>query len=92
MTRMLKDILKEFFESREMPAEYDLGLVSRIWEKVMGDSIGRNAEVLSFKRGLLKIKTSNSVWRNELSLQKMEIIDQLNAELNEEKIRDIRFL
>ena len=34
-------------------------------------------EILDFKNGKLIIKTSNPIWRNELSFQKNELLNKL---------------
>lgn len=63
------------------------------WLEIAGDAIAANAWPLRFiERDILVIAVSDSVWIQQLSLQKLTIIKALNLCLPpESNIRDIRF-
>ena len=63
-----------------------------VWEEVVGRAISQNTETVSVEKRVLTIKTRNATWRQELQLQKTNIIRKLNKELNKNIIKDIRFL
>ena len=63
-----------------------------VWEEAVGRAISQNTETVSVEKGVLTIKTRNATWRQELQLQKTNIIRKLNKELNKNIIKDIRFL
>ena len=46
---------------------------------------------MSVKNGILEVKTTNSVWKQELQIQKTEIIKRLNKRLKKNIIKEIRF-
>jgi len=91
MTVLLKDALQHYFKASGREREFRLGAIQEVWEQVMDHRIQSHATVIDFRQDMITIRTSNAVWRNELSLQKMQIMELLNNELHEIKIRDIRF-
>ena len=65
--------------------------VLKIWAKTVGNKISKNTEPKSVKNGILVIKTTNSVWKQELQIQKTEIIKRLNKILKKNIIKEIKF-
>ena len=63
-----------------------------IWEETVGNAISQNTETVAVEKGILTIKPRNATWRQELQLQKTNIIRKLNKKLNKNIIKDIRFL
>ena len=63
----------------------------KIWGKTVGNKISKNTEPMSVKNGTLVIKTTTPVWKQELQIQKTEIIKKLNSKLQKEIIKEIRF-
>ena len=63
-----------------------------IWEEAVGKAISQNTETVVVEKGVLTIKSKNATWRQELQLQKTNIIKKINKELNKNIIKDIRFL
>jgi len=62
-----------------------------VWDRVVGPEIARAAKPHSIKNGILKIKVTNSVWRNELTYIKEDIRSRMNAELERPVVSDIKF-
>ena len=63
----------------------------KLWGEIVGESISKNTEPMSVKNGTLVIKTTNPVWKQELQIQKSEIIKKLNYRLKKNIIKEIRF-
>ena len=63
-----------------------------IWPEVVGKKIADNTEVSSVESGVVLVKVKTPVWRQELQLQKYDIINQLNKTLTKKTIKDIRFI
>ena len=63
----------------------------KLWGEIVGNKISKNTEPTSVKNGVLVIKTTNSVWKQELQIQKTEIIKKLNKRLKKNIIKEIRF-
>ena len=63
----------------------------KIWGETVGNKISKNTEPMSVKNGILVIKTTNPVWKQELQIQRTEIIKKLNNRLKKNIIKEIRF-
>lgn len=63
-----------------------------LWDEAVGEAIARNAQATEVKHGIVMIKASTPVWRNELVLRKREIVKNLNNLIGKRVIKDIRFI
>ena len=63
-----------------------------VWGEVVGKKINKNTEPTKVEFGILTVKTKSAVWRQELYLQKENIIKMINKKLNKKTIKDIRFI
>ena len=63
----------------------------KIWKETVGNIISKNTKPISVKNGVLIIKAINPAWKQELQIQKTEIIKQLNSRLKKNIIKEIRF-
>ncbi len=63
------------------------------WPEIIGDMIAQHSWPLKFKeRDVLVVAVSDSVWMQQLSLQKLTMLDAINSRLPQEgMVRDIRF-
>ena len=88
-TKIIKDVIKELFQ-KKLYKEINVHVhIQKIWKKTFGEPINNNTKIKSYKRGVLTIITSNPIWRNELSLQKKEIINKLKSSEPNLKIKEI---
>ena len=63
-----------------------------VWEEVVGQKIKEHTEPLEVKFGVLTVKATNPVWRQELQFQKNDIIKSINKKLIKATIKDVRFI
>ena len=87
--KQLKQILGEYLKGEDFKEINNTISIQTAWEKTVGTPIIKNSIIESFKKGIIKIKVSNPVWRNELSLQKQDILNKLiksEPDLNIKKI------
>ena len=63
-----------------------------VWPKVVGKKINKVTEAEGVKKGVLTIKTNSSTWRQELQMQKNEIISKINKKIGKQTIKEIRFI
>jgi len=75
--KQLKEILGEYLKGEDFKEINNTISIQTAWEKTVGNPIIKNAKIESFKNGTIKIKVSNPIWRNELSLQKQNILEKL---------------
>ena len=63
-----------------------------IWKEIVGETIANNSEPSDVKHGVLTVKVSTPVWRNELVFRKKEILEKLNKVLGKDVIKDIKLV
>ncbi len=66
----------------------DLVLFALSWERVVGSTMAERSSVERFHNHILYVGVTNSVWLQELSLNKPLILERLNRE-HRGKIKDI---
>ncbi|HEY5615753.1 MAG TPA: DUF721 domain-containing protein [Bacteroidota bacterium] len=78
----------------------DLGIQGKLrqyeavtrWADIVGQRIAEEAEPQKIEKGVLLVRVRKSVWRNELTMRKSEILTKLNQAIGEAVIKDIKFL
>ncbi|NQV41088.1 MAG: DUF721 domain-containing protein [Candidatus Marinimicrobia bacterium] len=64
--------------------------VSR-WSEIVGERISEISEAERIENGVLFVKVSSPVWRNELVFMKSNLISSVNEALAKTVVRDIKF-
>ena len=85
----LKQILGEYLKGADFKEINKTISIELAWEKTVGKPINTNTNIESFKNGIIKIKASNPIWRNELSLQKQSLLEKLKMTEPSLNIKDI---
>jgi predicted nucleic acid-binding Zn ribbon protein len=65
-----------------------------VWAEVVGEQLAAATEVLGVSGGVLRVSAKSSVWANELTFYKTDILKRLNAKLGAPRayvITDIHF-
>lgn len=65
-----------------------------VWAEVVGEQVAAATEVLGVSGGILRVSTKSSVWANELTFYKTDILKRLNNKLGTPRspvITDIHF-
>ena len=63
-----------------------------LWKEVVGRKVAKAAKAEKVDKGTLIVKTDSSVWRQELQMQKEQLIEKINKKIGSEAIREIRFI
>ena len=63
-----------------------------LWGKIVGEAVSSVTNAERIESGTLVVKVKTSVWRQELHMQKKEIIKKINKKIGTTAIRDIRFI
>ena len=90
-TKSIKEVLYNYLADTNFKEINEQINIETLWKNNVGKTISNNTKIISYKKGTLSIKTSNSIWRNELSLQKQDLINKIKEALPELKIKDITF-
>ena len=89
--KSLKKILSEYLKGSNFKEINETLSLKNSWIKVVGKAISNNTEIMSIKNGKITIKTSNPIWRNELSLQKQDLFTKIKNAQPELNIKEIIF-
>ena len=65
--------------------------LSETWSQIVGVSFDGHTRLGSLKRGVLEVHVANSMISQQLSFKKQSILQQLQEQLPNNKIRDLRF-
>ena len=84
--------LKKLIKKEGLENEINQQKAIDLWEEVVGQKIKENTEPIEVQFGIMTVKTKNSVWKQELQLQKEDIIKSLNKKLIKTMIKDLRFI
>lgn len=66
--------------------------ILNVWSECVGEAIARYSTPVEIKKNKLFVSVENAAWRYELSLKKIEIIDNLNRSFKKKLIKDIIFI
>ena len=84
--------LKKFIKKRGIEKEINQQKAVDVWEEVVGKKIKENTDPVDVRFGVLTVKTSSPVRRQELQFQKKSIVDSINKRLKKTTIKDVRFI
>ena len=87
----LKDVMQKMIDHYRLRSHLDRVSVEKFWEDEMGPLINRYTEKVYFsKKGCLMIKVSSSALRNELTMNRRQIMQRINAYIGSEQVKEIK--
>lgn len=85
-------LLAGLFAKRQWDKRLGLHAIFRSWPEVVGKAIARQAAPHVIRGTVLWVNVSDSVWMQQLHLQKPHLLEKINASLpGPETISDLRF-
>ena len=88
----LKKVLKKAINESGFKKAIDQESAVSIWGEIVGKKISEVTEAKRVDKGTLIIKTKSATWRQELHMQKKEIINKINKKIGSIAIKEIRFI
>ena len=85
--RILTGLLKQF----RPEAEQGMLRIWRVWDRVVGADIARNARPAAFKGSILLVHVTSSTWLHHLQYLKKDLLVRLNEDLGQTIVGDIKF-
>ena len=89
--KSIKNLLSDYFKGSNFKEINETINLNKSWNKIVGKTISKKTEIASIKNGKITIKTSNPIWRNELTFQKEDLLNRLQKEKPELNIKEIEF-
>ena len=84
-------LLATVFEHKKWRAKLELHRIFQFWDSTVGPEIAAVAQPSLIRGHILWVKVADSVWMQQLHLQKMLLLEKINQQFHDEKIRDIHF-
>ncbi|HIJ79944.1 MAG: DUF721 domain-containing protein [Desulfobulbaceae bacterium] len=89
----IDNLLKELFRKKQWEEKLGLHSVFENWPQLVGEGIASRSRPHLIRGTVLWVNVSDSVWMQQLHLQKMELLDKINRNMpGKGEITDIRFL
>ena len=63
-----------------------------VWPDVVGKNISNISKATNVDKGVLFIKVESATWKQELYMQKNEIINKINKKIGSKAIKEIRLV
>lgn len=85
----LKDLIRDYI--RDFPEKKKLkkGMVLSLWPEIVGEAIAKQSHNLHFEGDKLIVNVSDTMWRQELHMQRFAIMKKLNEAVREDVVREI---
>ena len=87
----LKSLLRSIVKKIDGAPPQDQFLIRDMWEGVVGSHIAKKAHPEGVKNGILQVSVESSVWMQELTFMKQQILERLNQVCESSGVKDIRF-
>ena len=88
----IKEVMADVLQENKLQKGIDLVLIKEAWSDVMGSGVVSYTNDLQFRKGILVVKLTSSVLREELSYGKEKIAKLLNEKLNKMLIKSVKLI
>ncbi len=85
----LSEILDEILRENHLDIGLDAARARQAWKEVMGQAVDKCTLAVHYDKGTLQIKLSSAVLRNELFMNRKQLIDRLNNHIGRAVIKNI---
>lgn len=84
-------LLSGVAEDKKWRSKLELHRVFELWQAIVGPEIAAVAQPSLIRGHILWIKVTDSMWMQQLHLQKLLLLEKINKPLRDEKFSDIHF-
>ena len=89
---LLKNAIKEAIKKTGIDKALKQESAVFLWREAVGSAIADVTDATGVEKGVLVVKTNSPTWRQELHMQKKEIINKINKKIGSKAIKEIRFI
>ncbi|TKJ42126.1 hypothetical protein CEE37_00170 [candidate division LCP-89 bacterium B3_LCP] len=86
----LADALENAVRSPKLRRYLKAAELQNKWVEVVGETVAKHASPQTLERGLLTVKADSSVWRQQLTMVKPKILEELKKKYGRYKIKEMR--
>ncbi len=87
----LKSLLHSIVTTIDGAPHQDQLRIRDMWEAVVGPHIAKKASPEGVRNGILLVSVESSVWMQELTFMKQQILERINQACESSGVKDIRF-
>lgn len=87
----IKEIIEKFLEEKILKKTSTKQTLLENWEKIVPKIAAKFTRPSFVKNGVLTVSVSNSAWLHQLTLNKNQILKNLEKFAGQDKIKEIRF-
>ena len=84
-------LLATVFDDKKWRSKLDLHRVFEFWDNTVGKDIAAVARPSLIRNTVLWVKVKDSIWMQQLHLQKVLLLEKINSQLTDAKLTDIHF-
>ncbi len=84
-------VLAGLFAARQWEGRLDLHQLFQFWDEVVGEEIASQARPAVIKGSVLWVEVADSIWMQQLHMQKIMLLATINDRLPGAGLSDIRF-
>jgi predicted nucleic acid-binding Zn ribbon protein len=88
---LLGAFLRNLFREKNWQQQLDRHQIFLVWQDVVGKEIAAHAVPDLIRGKVLWLKVSDSIWMQQLHLEKRNLLAAINERLEKEELQDIRF-
>ena len=85
------DVIKNVFANLESAANPSRESIELLWKELVGEDGFRHSRPVAIRKNILNVIVDNSVWMQELAMQKRSILKGLKRKLGRDRISEINF-
>lgn len=85
------EVLKSVFTELERGKNSSQEEIEGLWKSLVGEPGFRHSRPASLRKNILTVKVDSSVWMQELTIRKRQLLKGLKRALGKDKISQIQF-
>lgn len=87
----IKDVIREMLKKYQLDDGLWSAKIVEAWGNTMLPAVVQRTNSIHFKNGVLTVHLNSSVLKNELTMVRQDLIEQLNEALDEQVVLDLQF-
>ncbi len=88
----VKTVIEDMLKSYHIKDKFDANKLIANWEEIMGTAIARRTDKVYVKNKVLYAQINSPALRNELNIAKKKVMDLLREHVDEETVKDVKFV
>jgi predicted nucleic acid-binding Zn ribbon protein len=89
--QIIGNVFTQLFQDLGIDKAIQQNMAVSRWAEIVGERIAQISEAERIEKGVLYVKVSSPVWRNELVFMKSNLINTVNEALAKTVVRDVKF-